>query len=103
MALRKLDIYRIDFSKNSHYNILHSKINSKSNDEDNSIFSRLSEREDMAESLLARIECLPPLNFSGERFFEDSNRLTGNSPLPCPKVIFEIFLKMKNWVEPRVY
>jgi hypothetical protein len=57
-----------------------------------------------AESLLARIECLPPLNFSGERFFEVSNRLTGNSPLPCPKVIFKaIFLKMKNWVEPRVY
>lgn len=56
-----------------------------------------------AESLLARIECLPPLNFSGERFFEVSNRLTGNSPLPCPKVIFKFLLKMKNWVEPRVY
>jgi hypothetical protein len=46
-----------------------------------------------AESLLARIECLPPLNFSGERFFEVSNRLTGNSPLPCPKVIFKDYFK----------
>jgi hypothetical protein len=71
MALRKLDVYRIDFSKNSHYNILHSKINSKSNDKDNSIFSRLPEREDVAESLLARIECLPPLNFSSEHIFFD--------------------------------
>jgi hypothetical protein len=86
MALRKLDVYRIDFSKNSHYNILHSpksgsalnsararhsKINSKSNDKDNSIFSRLPEREDVAESLLARIECLPPLNFSSEHIIFD--------------------------------
>jgi hypothetical protein len=48
-------------------------IPSKSNDKDNSIYSRLPEREDPAESLLARIECLPPLNFSGERFLEVSN------------------------------
>jgi hypothetical protein len=68
-------------------------ISSKSNDKDNSIYSRLPEREDQAESLLARIECLPPLNFSGERFFEVSNRLTGNSPLPCPKVIFKDYFK----------
>jgi hypothetical protein len=48
-------------------------IPSKSNDKDNSIYSRLPEREDPAESLLARIECLPPLNFSGERFLEVSS------------------------------
>lgn len=49
------------------------KYAAKSNDKDNSIYSRLPEREDPAESLLARIECLPPLNFSGERFLEVSN------------------------------
>lgn len=57
----------------------------------------------MAASFLARIECLPPLNFNCERFAKKPVMVDGRSRyLSESHFTGKMLDKMKIWVEPRV-